>query len=52
MTFPLGSCTEFTKELIDTISKGVRIFPVYMNDQRRMLRVAILNHERDIGHRY
>ena len=48
MTFPLGSRAVFTKELIDTISKRIRIFPVNVNNQRRMLRVAVLNYERDI----
>ena len=33
MTFPLGSRTAFTEGLIDTIGKGIRIFPVEYYDQ-------------------
>jgi len=48
VAFPLGSRTVFAEELIDTISKGIRIFPVNVNDQRRMVPVTVLNHERDV----
>ncbi|GAA0215995.1 hypothetical protein GCM10009000_033430 [Halobacterium noricense] len=36
------------EELIDSISKGIRVLSIDVNYQRRMLRVAVLNHERDI----
>jgi len=46
--FPLSPRTAFTKELLNTVSKGIRILPVDMNDQRRMLRVAIFDYNRYI----
>jgi len=43
VTFPFGSRTAFTKELIDTVGKGFCILSVDVDDQRRMLRAAVLN---------
>ena len=36
--------TVLAKELIITVGKGLRIFPIHVDDQRRTLLVAILNH--------
>lgn len=35
-------------DLIDGISKGIRIFPINVNDQRQLLRVAVYNDEGDV----
>ena len=40
--------TVLAEELINTISMGIRILSIDVNDQRRMLRVAIFNDEGDI----
>ncbi|MDT3437418.1 hypothetical protein [Haloarcula sp. 1CSR25-25] len=36
------------EEPINTVGKGLRILPIDVDDQRRTLLVAVLNHERDI----
>ncbi len=48
MSFPFSTGTVFAEELIDTVGKGLRILPINVDDQRRTLLIAVLNHERDI----
>jgi hypothetical protein len=48
MSFLFSTGTVLAEELINTISKGIRILSIDVNDQRRMLRVAIFNDEGDI----
>ena len=36
------------EELINTVGKRLRILPIDVDDQRRMLLITVLNHERNI----
>ena len=48
MSFPFSTSTVLAEELINTVGKGLCILPIDMDDQRRILLVAVLNYERDI----
>jgi hypothetical protein len=48
VSFPFSTSTVLAEELINTVGKGLRILPINVDDQRRTLLVAVLNHERDM----